>query len=163
MPPANDKRQIADAVALRGRFSTTPISPINCPAPTVPRRMGSPSSSRSMSTAPLRRRKTLSAGSPSLKRTCPSAKCARVIAALSLGDRWRTPEGKLACPHRLARTPAPTRPIIDGIYYLRNPRNTAASIQGLPSDAHLAPAEFDANTLVFDVAGLAQSWAKSNQ
>src|SRR5262252_8187683 len=60
--------------------------PINCPAPTVPRRMGSPSSSRSMSTAPLRRRKTLSAESPSLKRTCPSAKCVQVMAVLSIGN-----------------------------------------------------------------------------
>src|SRR5262249_14419803 len=47
---------------------------MNCPAPTVPSRMGSPSSSRTTSTPPLTRRKTLSAGSPSVKRTCPSAK-----------------------------------------------------------------------------------------
>jgi len=66
-----------------GRFSTTPISPINCPAPTVPRRMGSPSSSRNMPTVPVRRRKTQSGGSPSLKRTSPSAKCVQVIADLS--------------------------------------------------------------------------------
>jgi hypothetical protein len=45
------------------------------------RRMGSPLSSRNISTVPLRRRKTLSAGSPSLKRICPSAKCLSVITA----------------------------------------------------------------------------------
>src|SRR5262249_26262438 len=64
------------------------ISPINCPAPTVPRRMGSPSSSRSISTEPLRRRKTLSAGSPSLKRTCSLAKCVQVMAVLSIGNSY---------------------------------------------------------------------------
>src|SRR6516162_4897452 len=46
-------------------------------------------------------------------------------------------EGKLACPRRLAWTPARTRAIIEGIYHLRHPRNTAAPIQALPSDAHL--------------------------
>src|SRR5262245_3069130 len=48
--------------------------------------MGSPSISRSMSTEPLRRRKTLSAVSPSLKRTCSLAKCVQVIAVLSIGN-----------------------------------------------------------------------------
>src|SRR5262249_1857804 len=33
------------------------------------------------------RRKTLSAGSPSLKRTCPLAKCVQVISGLSIGNR----------------------------------------------------------------------------
>jgi hypothetical protein len=88
----------------------------------VPRRMGSPSSSRSMSTVPLRRRKTLSAGSPSLKRTCPSAKCVGVIAVLSIGNRWRLREGKPACPHRLAWTPR-TRAISTGF--------TTFAIQGI--------------------------------
>jgi hypothetical protein len=77
------------AVALRGRFSTTPISPMNCPAPTVPRTMRSPSSSRNISTTPLTRRKTWPGGSPSLKRTSPSVKCLRVIAEFSINYEWR--------------------------------------------------------------------------
>jgi len=48
-----------------------------------------------MSTAPPRRRKTLSAGSPSLKRTCPSAKCVGVIVVLSIvADPMRTNQGQ---------------------------------------------------------------------
>src|ERR1700738_189267 len=63
------------------------------PRPTVPRRMGSPSSSRIISTVPLSRRQTPSAGSPSLKRTWPSAKCLRVIAILSIGNSLAAPGG----------------------------------------------------------------------
>jgi hypothetical protein len=42
-------------------------------------------------TEPLRRRKTLSAGSPSLKRTCSLAKCVEVIAVLSIGNTVTDP------------------------------------------------------------------------
>jgi hypothetical protein len=48
-----------------------------------------------ISTVPLRRRKTLSAGSPSLKRTWPSAKCVQVIAVLSIGNSCRPPRRRV--------------------------------------------------------------------
>src|SRR5260370_311694 len=79
---------------------------------------------------------------PSLKRTCPSAKCARVIAVLSIGNRWRTRRGQTSLPTSAGADASTHTGNIDGIYHLRNPRNTAASIQALPSDAHLGPAVF---------------------
>src|SRR5215831_19342431 len=80
---------------------------------------------------PLRRRKTLSAGSPSLKRTCPSAKCARLIVVLSIGNSWQT-----SLPTSAGMDASTHTGNIDGIYHLRNPRNTGASIQALPNDAY---------------------------
>jgi len=57
-----------------------------------------------MSTEPLRRRKTLSAGSPSLKRTCPSAKCVRVIVVLSIvADPMRVVVCRGTSPSQAAR------------------------------------------------------------
>src|SRR5262245_58295881 len=97
--------------------------------------MGSPSSSRSMSPAPLTRRRTPSAGSPSLKRTCPAARCVRVIAVLSIGNCWLTRRGQTSLP--TSASVDASKHNIEGIYHLRNPRNTAAHIQALPSDAHL--------------------------
>ena len=52
--------------------------------------------------------KTLSAGSPSLKRTCSLAKCVQVISVLSIGN------SELACPGGLAWTPIRTRAISNG-------------------------------------------------
>src|SRR5262249_31834370 len=69
---------------------------MNCPAPTVPRRMRSPSSSRNISTAPLTRRKTWSGGSPSLKRTSPLVKCLRVIRSFNQERVAELNEGKLS-------------------------------------------------------------------